>query len=220
MDTGPVKRSSVREMHHPWRWNGFNPNYKYPDGRSCAITTAYCYGLGWMKDCEDRTYIAHSGGLPGFGSQWRIMPDYGIGVMSFANRTYAPMGFVNLAVLDTIVKLAQLKPRQLPPSAIFAQRCNELLKIFPDWKNAEASGLFAENFFPDNPIDSLRKDFTALYNKAGMIKGIKEMNAENQLRGNFIIEGEKTNIDVYFTLSPENPPLIQELHVREAPVKK
>ena len=33
-DDGPVKRSSVREMHHPWRLNGFNPNYKYPDGRS------------------------------------------------------------------------------------------------------------------------------------------------------------------------------------------
>jgi hypothetical protein len=26
-EKGPVKRSSVREMHHPWRWNGFNPNF-------------------------------------------------------------------------------------------------------------------------------------------------------------------------------------------------
>ena len=36
--------------------------------------------------------VGHSGGLPGFGSQWRILPDYGIGVISYANLTYANMG--------------------------------------------------------------------------------------------------------------------------------
>ena len=216
-DDGPVKRSSVREMHHPWRWNGFNPNYKYPDGRTCAITAAYCYGLGWMKDCDGKTYIAHSGGLPGFGSQWRIMPDYGIGIVSFANRTYSPMGYVNLKILDTIIKIAQLRPMQLPPSKILEQRKNDIVKLLPDWNNAEQSGIFAENFFPDYPIDTLKKYARDLYAKAGNIISVKEVKPENQLRGLFIIEGEKSNIEIYFTLSPENPPLIQEYHIREIP---
>lgn len=216
-DDGPIKRSSVREMHHPWRWNGFNPNYKFPNGRTCAVTTAYCYGLGWLKDCDGKTYIAHSGGLPGFGSQWRIMPDYGIGIVSFANRTYSPMGFVNLKVLDTIIKIAGLQPRQLPPSKILEQRKNELLKILPGWDKAEQTGIFAENFFPDYPIDSLKKEAGNLYAKAGKIIAVKEMKPENQLRGSFIIEGEKINIEVYFTLSPENPALIQEYHIKEVP---
>jgi CubicO group peptidase (beta-lactamase class C family) len=215
----PINRSSVREMHHPWRWNGFNPNYKYPSGRTCAITSAYCYGLGWTRDCEGRTYIAHSGGLPGFGSQWRIMPDYGLGIVSFANRTYAPMGFVNMQILDTIVKLADLQPMQLPPSKILEQRKNELVRILPDWNNAEQSGIFAENFFPDYPIDTLKKHARDLFAKAGNIIAIKPVDAENQLRGSFIIEAEKTNIEIYFTLSPENPPLIQEYHIRERPKK-
>lgn len=214
-DDGPVKRSSVREMHHPWRWNGFNANFKYPGGRACAVTSAYCYGLGWLKDCEGRTYISHSGGLPGFGSQWRIMPEYGIGIVSFSNRTYAPMGFVNLNILDTIIKVAGLKPMQLPASKILEQRKNDLIKILPDWNNAEQSGIFAENFFPDYPIDTLKKYAKELYAKAGKIIGVKEVQAENQLRGSFIIEGEKANIEIYFTLSPENPPLIQEYHIRE-----
>jgi CubicO group peptidase (beta-lactamase class C family) len=214
---GPVKRSTVREMHHPWRWNGFNPNFKFPNGRICAVTSAYCYGLGWLKDCEGKTYIAHSGGLPGFGSQWRFMPEYGIGVVSFANRTYSPMGFINLKVLDTIIKIAQLQPMQLPPSAILEKRKQELLKILPDWNNAERSGLFAENFFPDYPIDSLRKEARELYSKAGKIVSVKPFKAENQLRGSFILVGENTDIEIYFTLSPENPPLIQEYHIREIP---
>jgi len=214
-DDGPIKRSSVREMHHPWRWNGFNPNFKFPDGRSCAVTSAYCYGLGWLNDCDGKTYISHSGGLPGFGSQWRIMPDYGIGVVAFANRTYSPFGTVNLRVLDTLIKIARLQPRQLPPSKILEQRKNELVKILPGWSNAEQSGLFAENFFPDYPVDSLKKEAKDLFARAGKIIAVKEMKAENQLRGSFIIEGEKINIEVYFTLSPENPPLIQEYHIRE-----
>ena len=201
-DDGPIKRSSVREMHHPWRWNAFVPGYKFTDGRTCAITAAYCYGLGWMKDCDGKTYIAHSGGLPGFGSQWRIMPDYGIGVVAFANRTYAPMGSVNLRVLDTLIKIAGLQPRQLPPSKILEQRKKELLKILPDWNNAQQSGIFAENFFPDYPIDTLKKHAKDMYAKAGKIISIKEMKPENQLRGAFIIEGEKINIEIFFTLSP------------------
>jgi CubicO group peptidase (beta-lactamase class C family) len=214
-ETGPVKRSSVREMHHPWRFNGMNTRFRYPDGRTCALVTAYGYGLGWSRDCDGKIFIAHSGGLPGFGSQWRIMPDYGIGIVSFANRTYSPMGGINTLVLDTLVKMAKLKPRANEVSPVLDKRKNELFKVLPEWKNADKSGLFAENFFPDNPIDSLRKQSKELFEKAGKILSVKEMNAENNLRGTFIIEGEKINIEVYFTLSPENPPLIQQYRMRE-----
>lgn len=219
-ETGPVKRSSVREMHHPWRFNGFNSNYKYPDGRTCPIVSAYAYGLGWTRDCEGREYIAHSGGLPGFGSQWRIMPDYGIGVVAFANRTYAGVGGVNLQVLDTIIKIAGLKPAELPASAILEKRKAELVKLLPGWTNAEQSGIFAENFFPDYPIDSLKKQAKEIFEKAGRIISVKEMKPENQLRGSFMMEGEKADILIYFTLSPENPPLIQEYRIRSVAKEK
>jgi hypothetical protein len=91
------------------------------------------------------------------------------------------------------------------------------MKVLPEWNNAEQSGIFAENFFPDYPIDSLKKEARELFTKAGKIISVKEVKPENQLRGSFIIECEKTNIEIYFTLSPENPPLIQEYHIREVP---
>jgi CubicO group peptidase (beta-lactamase class C family) len=215
IDDGPIKRSSIREMQHPWRMIGINQNFAFPNGRICPVSAAYCFGLNWMKDCDGKTYIAHSGGLPGFGSQWRIMPEYGIGVVSFANRTYSPMTFINLKVLDTIIKMAGLLPMHLPASNILEQRKSELVKLLPNWDNAEKSGLFAENFFPDYPMDTLKKYAKDLYAKAGKIISVKEVKPENQLRGSFIIEGEKIDIEVYFTLSPENPPLIQEYHIRE-----
>ena len=140
--------------------------------------------------------------------------------MAFGNVTYASLGNVNLQVLDLMIKEAGLKPRQLPVSNILAQRKAELLKVIPAWENAEKSGIFAENFFPDNPIDLLKNDYAALWAKAGKIIAVREMIPENNLRGRFIVEGEKLNLEVYFTLTPENPPLIQELRVREVPKPK
>jgi CubicO group peptidase (beta-lactamase class C family) len=214
-ETGPVKRSSLREMQQPWNISAFNPQYKYPSGRACPIVSAYCYGLGWTKDCENRILVGHSGGLPGFGSQWRILPDYGIGIISFANLTYANTGLINTAILDTLIAVANLKPRQLVASSILNERKAELIKLLPDWNNAEATGIFAQNFFLDYFPDSLRKEATAIFSKAGKITAVKDLVPENGMRGSFIMEGENSNILVSFTLTPENPALIQAYHIEE-----
>jgi CubicO group peptidase (beta-lactamase class C family) len=212
-ESGPLKRSSLREMHHPWNISGLNPNFTYPDGRPCGVVTAYAYGLSWMRDCDGRTYVGHSGGLPGFGSNWRFLPEYGIGVVSFANRTYAPTTPINLQVLDTLIKQAKLKPRQLPASDILKKRQQELTRLLPDWQGAESSGLFADNFFDDYSLSALKNETKALFEKAGKILKVHEIVPENQLRGRYTLEGEKASLMVSFTLTPEPRPLIQACRI-------
>ncbi|GAB3258485.1 serine hydrolase domain-containing protein [Larkinella harenae] len=212
-DGPPIKRSSVREMQQPWTFQSLVGNFKYPNGRACAMVGGYGYGLRWSRDCEGRVYTGHTGGLPGFGSQWWIMPEYGIGVVAYGNLTYAGMTPVNWAVLDTLVTTAGLKPRALPISPILAQRKSELVQLLPDWKQETA--IFAENFFPDQSLGHRRKNLQALYAKAGKIIRIGELRPDNQLRGRFLIEGENTSIEVFFTLTPENPGLIQQLDFKE-----
>jgi CubicO group peptidase (beta-lactamase class C family) len=214
-DKGPIKRSSLREMQFPWNIINFNPQYKFPGGRNCSLAAAYGYGLRWNKDCDGKVYIGHSGGLPGFGSNWKIMPDYGIGIVSFGNRTYAPTNDINLQVLDTLIAIAKLQPRQLPVSAILNHRKSELIKLLPHWKNAEASNIFAENFFMDYSLDSLRKEAVGIFKKTGKIIRVKELIPQNNLRGSFIMEGENNDIEISFTLTPENTPLIQEYSIKE-----
>lgn len=213
-ETGPLKRSSLREMQQPWRFASLNAAYTYPGGRACAQATAYAYGLRWAKDCEGRETIGHTGGLPGFGSNWSIAPEYGLGVMFFGNVTYAPTALANVMVMDTLLRLSKLQPRQLPPSGILTQRRNELVKLLPDFTNAEKTGIFAENFFADYFTDVLKKEANAAFAKAGKIIRVQEVVPENQLRGYFIMEGETASIRVSFTLTPENPALIQEYHIR------
>src|SRR3569833_101998 len=121
-EKGPVKRSSVREMQYPWVINGFLVNYKTATGRSYPFASAYCYGLRWRRYIDAMTAVGHTGGLPGFGSEWTIYPEYGIGVICFANLTYANAGTINVQVADTLLRLSEIKPRQLPASSILTQR--------------------------------------------------------------------------------------------------
>ncbi|GGM92339.1 penicillin-binding protein [Dyadobacter beijingensis] len=210
-DTGPVTRSDVREMQMPWNFNNLNTSFTYPGGRVCPMVSAYGYGLRWSRDCEARTGIGHTGGLPGFGSQWQILPEYGIGIIAHANRTYAGMATINTAVLDTVIALAELKPLPVTVSNVLKQRKDQLVKLLPTWQHAEQSGIFAENFFPDRSVSHRKKELDVLLAKAGSMTGATEMVAENQLRGTFNLQCQSGSIRVYFTLSPENPALIQQL---------
>jgi CubicO group peptidase (beta-lactamase class C family) len=213
-EKGPVKRSSVREMQFPWNISGINPTSRYPNGKTGMSVSAYGYGLSWTKDYAQRTSIAHSGGLPGFGSQWRIFPAYDLGIISFSNLTYAPMGAINMKVLDSLLTSTKIKARAIPVSGILKQRQNELVGLIRTWDQAKKSGIFAENFFLDYFPDMLQKESDAIFKEVGEIKKVHEMLPENQLRGSFRLECERGDVEVSFTLTPENPPLIQEYHIR------
>lgn len=63
-------------------------------------------------------------------------------------------------------------------------------------------------------MDSLRKEATAAFARAGKIVRVGPMRADNNLRGSFVLEGENGNVEVRFTLTPEHAALIQEYHIR------
>ena len=47
-----------------------------------------------LADLRFRAIVAHSGGLPGFGSVMRWLPEYGVGIIAFGNLTYTGWGRV------------------------------------------------------------------------------------------------------------------------------
>jgi hypothetical protein len=117
--------------------------------------------------------------------------------------------------MDSLLATTKIKPRPLVASAILKQRQVELMRLLPDWKNAQSSGIFAENFFLDYFPNMLRDEAIPLFNRIGAIRKVHEIIPENNLRGTFEIEGEWGSLAIYFTLSPENPALIQAYDIRE-----
>jgi CubicO group peptidase (beta-lactamase class C family) len=211
-EVGPVKSTSAREMQQPWKFRGLAPKRKTHSGELCPVTGSYGFGLGWRIDCHDIITVSHSGGLPGFGSVHQLLPELGIGVVAFSNLTYANVGAPVSNVVDTLILLANLKKRVFPVSPILKAMQENLMKTLPTWED-QYDNLFAENFFPDKSKDRWKKETTELFAKIGEIKSVSAMRPENLLRGTFTITGEKGELEVFFTVTPETEAKIQELGI-------
>jgi CubicO group peptidase (beta-lactamase class C family) len=214
-DTGPVRRSTLREMHTPTQPTGVNATAKNLAGEPNPTANAYGFGLSSSIDSQGVAYSRHSGGLPGFGSEYRFFPEYGFGIFSFANVTYAGTGATNAKVATLLLEKAKLPPRTRPVSPILAQRKQQLAQILADatWDKQLSAEIFAENFFPDRSrADWITQTHTTLA-KAGKIKSVGELKPLNQLRGTFPLIGESGRIDVFFTLTPEASPKVQALRL-------
>jgi len=216
----PLKRSSVREMHSPSSGVSFSSSTLYAGGPECNVIVAYGYGLRWSIDCMERRKIYHNGGLPGFGSNWTIMPDYGIGVVAFSNRTYGSTYTVNQKVLELLTGSLDLKPRSPGITEILRTRMNDLLRIMPEWDPEGTRDIFSDNFFIDNPPGDLRAEADRIFELAGKITDVKELIPENSLRGSFVMEGINGSITVRFTLTPEPSPRIQSFGISLTPKKQ
>jgi len=214
-----IKRSSLREMHQLQKLGGLFPENKNRDGSDCPVVTGYGYGLGYRQDCRQIVSIRHGGGLPGYGSEWRFYPQYGIGIVSLSNLTYGGLGGPNGKALDTLIHLAKLKPMTLPPSSILKKRQSEIVSVINTWSDDKLN-IFAENFFMDQSLDLRKKISTETLAKIGKIIKVNPVIPENQLRGTFVIEGEKNNLEIFFTLTPEPNPLIQQLDMEVLPKAK
>lgn len=143
-----------------------------------------------------------------------MLPEYGLAVFSFDNRTYAGTAAVNATVLDTLVALARLEPRRVPATRILARRMAELKAFLPEWDGARESEIFADNFFLDNRLEDLAARTRELWEAVGPVRSATEVEPWNRLRGTFFVEGERGRIQVLFTLTPEPEPRIQQVVLR------
>lgn len=210
-DNGPVARNSVREMHQP-QFTRLFTNASDWKGEPCATMGGYGFGLGISTNCHGIKRVSHGGALPGFGSNFVFYPEYGVGLMAFCNLTYTspwPIDDIEKLLFDS----TGLKPRSLPVSDILTQRQDQIMQIMERWDPELENRILAENFYLDKSREKRMKEIKEILVQAGTIETIGKMKPHNQLRGNFEIQAENGIIHVYFTLTPESDPKIQQLHI-------
>jgi CubicO group peptidase (beta-lactamase class C family) len=210
-DNGPVKRSSLREMQTP-QFCRLNSNATDFQGNPCAAISGYGYGLGITEDCQRVRRVSHGGALPGFGSNYVFFPEYGVGIMAFCNLTYTspyPIREIGKLLFDSL----GLEPRKLPVSDILMERQKQIVELIKHWDPALEAKILAENFYLDQSRERRITEIQEVLDRAGAIKSTSELEPGNQLRGNFKLEAEHGTIDIFFTLTPERIPLVQQLDV-------
>ena len=216
-DTGPVKRSTLREMQTP-QFSRLYAKAKDWNDEPCAVISGYGYGLGIAYYCNGPLQVSHGGALPGFGSTYVFFPKYGVGIMAFCNLTYtaaAPTKELYKLLFDTI----DLKPRTLPVSDVLMERQAQVVELIQNWDPELETKILAENFYLDKSREARMKEIKEILDKAGAIEKTEDLKPNNQLRGSFKLKTANGAIDIFFTLSPEKYPKVQMLDVSFEPDK-
>lgn len=214
-DTGPVKRSTLREMQ-TGKFTRLYGGARDQDGQNCAVTIGYGYGLSVYEDCHGIRMVYHSGALPGYGSDYYFFPDYGIGIMAFANLTYtSPLPFTKF--LKLIKDSTHIRPRALPVSDILLKRQQQVTELIRNWDPELEKEILAENFFLDESRESRMAEIGEMLEQAGAIESVGDLEPLNQLRGSFKLRAQNGNLEIFFTLTPEHDPLVQRLEVSFQP---
>jgi CubicO group peptidase (beta-lactamase class C family) len=215
-DNGPVKRSSLREMHTP-QFSRLDADATNWNGNPCPQLVGYGYGLRINKDCKGTFQVGHGGALPGFGSNYKFYPELGIGFMAFCNRTYtSPWPWEK--ILPVIFQDLDLKPRELPVSAVLKERKEQVVNLLQTWDNTLEKDLLAENFYRDRSRDKRIEEAEKMLKRVGDVQEVTALKPENQLRGSFNIRGANGTLHLYFTLTPQPEARVQRLEIAFDPL--
>jgi len=111
-------------------------------------------GFYAASDCELGLTLSHGGGYPGYGSHVLLLPDYGLGIFAFANRTYAGPRAPVWDAAVTLLRAGRLKPRSPQPSSALAGAYSAATKMFLSGSVMAAGDVLAMTGFSyDNTVD-------------------------------------------------------------------
>jgi CubicO group peptidase (beta-lactamase class C family) len=220
-ETGPIRRASLREMQQPWRPSGTRVVLDKSTNATHLTANSYGFGLSVTQTCQFRTMVAHGGGLPGYGSLMRWLPEHGVGIIAFGSRTYTGWGNVVGAAFDRLARTGGLQPREVRPSRELVAARDAVSTLVIGWDDALADKIAAENLFMDRSKDRRQKEIDELRAKVGMCTAPERFDVvENALRGSWTMTCERGRVEVAITLAPTAPPTVQFLSVRPAPAER
>jgi len=222
----PIRRASLREMQQVWRPASAvvslfrqGSGGQAPSAGGVQLNSGgYGYGLRITQSCQFPTIVAHGGGLPGFGTQMRWLPEYGVGLIAFGNLTYTSWPRTFDTALEVLARTGGLQPRAIEPSPALTAARNAVAGLIVKWDDAAADRIAAVNLFLDQSRDRRRAAIDSLRSQVGACTaGSGFDRVENALRGDWTMSCERGRLRVAITLAPTNPPTVQFLSVEPAP---
>ena len=213
-EKGPVQRSSLREMQQVGRSQPASAFRRTVNAPLELNVAAYGYGLGVSQSCRFGYSTAHGGGLPGYGSLMRWLPEYGVGLIAMGNVTYASFGELFNDTLAALQHTGALQPRLVVPSPALVSAQKEVSQLVTKWDDALAARIAADNLFLDETAERRAARIRDLSAQHGACQPVATIDAENALRGKWRMPCERGWLDVAITLAPTMPPRVQYLKVQ------
>ncbi|WP_425066821.1 serine hydrolase domain-containing protein [Reyranella sp.] len=205
-ESGPVRRSSVREMVL-WHAPPFAP--ETAAGARGGQPSAYGYGLTHSTDALLGMRIHHAGGLPGYGSHVVMLPERGWGIFAFGNRTYSPMSRLTLDVAERLHAAAP-PPAVAEPSPALVRAVQAIVAAYASGRIEGGDRPFAVNFLLDTPAPLRDAELVSLKQRLGE-GSLERIEPIHALAGRFVLACAKGRLNGTVILSPEADSGIQKL---------
>jgi hypothetical protein len=162
-------------------------------------------------DCDLGFTLSHSGGYPGYGSHVLLLPDHGVGLFAFANRTYAgPIGAVWDAALS-LSKAGFLKDRSVPVGEELGSAYRAVGAIYRQGDVQPVVDQLAMNFLLDRDAAGWARDLASLRTQVGDCDTAVPMTASSALSGEFTWRCVHGRVTGTLLLAPTRPSRIQSI---------
>ncbi|OBB30714.1 hypothetical protein A5792_18365 [Mycolicibacterium peregrinum] len=212
-----LSRASRREMQQSYRLLPFDI-VEEPGQRNRLISkgfpwglSGYGYGLFVETDPAAGAVSQHPGGYPGFGSYMGWHQASGLGVVAFANGTYAPVAAPARAALDALLCQYQAVPEMRPTEHL--RTASDLVeRVIADPSMLQGPA-FADNVLLDIPLAERIAAITAARQAIGEYKGQNEVEVLSPTEAIYRMIGACGVIEVALALTPTDPPRIQTFAV-------
>ncbi|MEN3219733.1 serine hydrolase [Mycolicibacterium porcinum] len=212
-----LSRASRREMQQSQRLLPFDIVAE-PGERNRLISkgfpwglSGYGYGLFVETDPDVGAVSQHPGGYPGFGSYMGWHQASGLGVVAFANGTYAPVAAPARAALDALLRQRQAAP-EVRPTEHLRSAIDLVERVIADPSMLQGPA-FAGNVLLDSPLHERIAAITAARQAVGEPKGQKEVEVLSPTEAICRMTGASGRLKVVLALTPTDPPRIQTFAV-------
>lgn len=212
----PAKAGASGGVLRAMRYGGGFPHARARPGKDapdCRLQMIYAGGLIAGQDCTLGGVMFHSGGYPGYGSHMLLLPDAGVGIFAFANRTYAaPLPPVWDAA-GVMQRAGLLHARPVPQSALLQAGYDAARQVWTEGRIDAQPKLLAMNMLLDRAADDWAADLSRLKTRMGTCDTASPIVPEGALTGRFEWPCEKGELRGQLLLAPTHTPQIQALRL-------
>ncbi len=213
-DGGPVRRASLREAHQQQRFSGLSAG-RSEGGELSARAAGYGFGWGVSQSCLLERVVAHSGGLPGYGSHVLLLPERGVGFFSMTNLTYTNGAKAIGELIESLEKQGLIPARPVRASAQLEAARGAVLALLARFDPQEAAVAFDHLYSVYESMEQLEQRLATLRARHGACRA-GPLQPENALRGKGVLLCERGEIALAMTLTADAPPRIQSLALESA----
>ena len=211
-----MRRSSVRELATGANFPALRLRGGATGATACRLASTYAMGLIAAADCDLGLTLSHGGGYPGYGSHVLLLPDYGVGIFAFANRTYAgPRPPVWDAAM-ALHRAGLLTPRPVPVSTALTTAYAAVGRMFAAGSITAGGDVLAMNMPMDRDAEHWARDFAALKAGVGSCDTAAPITPTAALSGRFTWTCERGRVNGWLLLAPTRDPRIQALDLSRA----